>query len=146
MKVRFVFFATRIDLFAQEIAHIRALLFTHDTESVIMTDSSQLISLIPHLQRESSVVLLFASSNEELEELILMKEHFGSIPTILVLPDDNTETLQKGMLLHPLYFMARHAELRQFTLAVDELCHCCEGQTKQTRRYSPSNTHSRTVS
>jgi hypothetical protein len=85
----------------------------------------------------------FISENEELEDLVNLKEYFSSIPTILVLPDDNIETLQRGMLLHPLYFMAKHAELCQYSFAVNELCYIYEDRLNQSDRYSFA--HNRTV-
>ena len=51
-----------------------------------------------------------------------IKEQFGAIPTVLILPDENTETFQKGMLLQPFYFMAKQDHIRQFSLAINELC------------------------
>ena len=137
--VEFIFYATRPELFTQEIAHIKSLLLTYDTQSIIITDRTHLVCLSPQLSKENNVVLLFASSDEELEDLVNLKECFGSIPTILVLPDDNTETLQRGMLLHPLYFMAKHAELSQYSFAVNELCHIYEDHNNQTIRSSSLN-------
>ena len=137
--VEFIFYATRPELFAQEIAHIKSLLLTYNTKSVIITDRTQLVCLAPQLSKENNVVLLFASSDEELEDLLNIQEYFGSIPTILVLPDDNTETLQRGMLLHPLYFMAKHAELSQYSFAVNELCHIYKDHNNQTIRSSSLN-------
>ena len=138
--VRFIFYATRPELFAQEIAHIKSLLLMYNTKSVIITDRTLLVCLAPQLSKENNVVLLFASSDEELEDLVNIKEYFGLIPTILVLPDDNTKTLQRGMLLHPRYFMAKHAELSQFSLAVNELCHIYEEHNNQRAHYSSLNT------
>jgi hypothetical protein len=134
--VKFIFYATRPGLFGQEIAHIKSLLLTYNTKSVIITDRTQLVCLAPQLSKENNVVLLFASSDEELEDLVNLKEYFSSIPTILVLPDDNIETLQRGMLLHPLYFMAKHAELCQYSFAVNELCYIYEDRLNQSDRYS----------
>ena len=138
--VKFIFYATRPELFAQEIAHIKSLLLMYNTKSVIITDRTHLVCLAPQLSKENHVVLLFVSSGEELEDLVILKKYFGSIPTILILPDDNTETLQRGMLLHPLYFMAKHAELSQFSLAVNEICHIYEDHFNQTIRSSSLNT------
>ena len=134
--VEFIFYATRPELFAQEIAHIKSLLLKYNTKSVIITDQTHLICSTPQLSKENNVVLLFASSDEELEDLLNIQEYFGPIPTILVLPDDNTETLQRGMLLHPLYFMAKHAELCQYSFAVNELCYIYEDRLNQSDRYS----------
>ena len=76
-------------------------------------------------------------SQEELDNLINVKQYFKALPTILVLPDDNIETLQRGMLLNPLYFLAKHAGLNQFSLAVSELCHIYTDHFRQ-----PSDLHS----
>ena len=120
--VRFIFYATKPELFSQELSHIKRLLLSYDTETILITDRTQLVCLMPQLDRKDSVVLLFASTDEELDDLVQIKQHFGAIPSILILPDDNTSALQRGMLLHPLYFMSKHAELNQYSLAVDELC------------------------
>ena len=132
----FIFYATKPELFSQEITHIESLLAKFTTKSLIISDRIQLICLIPKLCKESSVVLLFASSDEELEDLVNIKERLGAIPTILILPDDDTETLQRGMLLHPLYFLTQHAELNQFSYAVNELCHIYEGYFDQNTLHS----------
>lgn len=137
--VKFIFFATNPELFTQEISHIKSLLLTYNSESVIITETYQLISLTSQLSKEKSVVILFASSNEELEDLQNIKESLGAIPTILVLPDDNTMTLQRGMLLKPLYFMAKHSELSQFSVAVNEIYNIYEDHFSQTGRFSMYN-------
>ena len=141
--IKFVFYATSPELFAQEITHIKSLLLMHNAKSVVVTNRTHLESLVPQLNKKDNVILLFASSDEELEDLVNIKELFSSIPTILVLPDDNTKTLQRGMLLHPLYFMTKHAERSQFSLVVNELYHIYEdhnNQSNQTIRSSSMNT------
>lgn len=103
----------------------------YNTESVVITDSNRLLCLTSQLCKEKNIIILFATSDEELEGLVNLREHLGAIPTILVLPDDNTKTLQRGMLLSPLYFMAKNAELNQFSLAVNELCHIYKDYSHQ---------------
>ena len=122
--IRFVFYANRPEIFSQEISHIQSLLIQHNTELLIINDRAKLILLIPQLCQEKSVAILCASTTDELDDLMMVREEFASIPTVLVLPDDHTETFQRGMLLNPLYFMARQDDLRHVSLAINELCHC----------------------
>ena len=134
--IKFIFFATSPELFSQEISHIKSLLLTYNSEWAIITDKSQLVLLAPELNKESSVVILFASSDKELEDLLEIKESFGAIPTVLVLPNDNTMTLQRGMMLHPLNFMAKHSGLNQYSVAVSEIYNIYEDHFHQKRGYS----------
>lgn len=134
--VKFIFYATRPEIFVQEISHIESLLQFYNTRSLLITDRTQLICLLPQLRKENNVILLFTHSDKDLDDLINIYEQFNAIPTILVLPDDNTQTLQRGMLLHPLYFMAKHAELNQFSLAVNEIYHIYGDHFKPTFPYS----------
>ena len=134
--VEYVFFVTHPEVFAKEIAHIKSLLMMYNTRSMVIDDSDRFLYLIPQLSKQKSIIILFATSNEELEDLISFREHLGAIPTILVLPDDNTRTLQKGMLLSPMYFMAKNSEVNQFSLAIDELHHIYEDYFHDTRSSS----------
>lgn len=131
--IRFIFYATRPELFVQEIKHIHSLLFSYHARFVIINDRVELLSFIPESRKESTVLLLFASTHEELEDLVNIKEQFSAIPTVLVLPDDCTETVQKGMLLHPLYFMTKHDDPRDFSSAINQLCHIYEDFTQKAR-------------
>ena len=130
---KFIIYATSLDLFAQEISHIHSLLVSSNTEELlVLNNKTELISLIPNLCNERTVAILFASSSDELDDLVSIKEQFGAISTVLVLPDDQTETLQRGMLFNPLYFMTKQDELRHYSLAINELCHIYEDHFNQT--------------
>lgn len=129
--VKFIFYASKPELFNKEITHIKFLLTMYSTESVIISDWSKLYCLIPHLHKENDVVFLFVSSNEELERFVRIRECFDSVPMIVVLPDDKTETLQKGMILNPVYFLTQNAEPSQLLSAVNELCKIYESYFDQ---------------
>ena len=120
--IKFILFSTKPNLFTEEITHIKFLLRRSGTESIIVNDRTELILLIPQLSKEESVVMLFASSSDELNDFVNIRQLFGSVSIVLILPEDNTEMLQQAMLLHPVYFMAKNAELSQFSLAVNDLC------------------------
>lgn len=138
--INFILFATNPKLFADEITHIKSLLQRNGTESVIINDRTELICLIPKLCKEKSVVLLFASSGEELDDYVNIRECFGAISVVLILPDDDTARLQRAMLLHPLYFIAKHAVLNHFSLAVNDLCDIYANHfTEQTTRNNSYN-------
>lgn len=141
--VRILFYATQLEMFSQEISHLQSLLF--DTELLFISDRTDLICMLPELCREQTVVILFASSDEELEDLVNIKEKFASMPTVLVLPDDHVETFQKGMLLHPLYFMARQDDFRYFSSAIDDLCHIYKNHPHKSVRRSPGEVNSQPI-
>ena len=124
--VKFILFASRLELFTKEIAYIQSQLIAYNSEIAITDNTFKFISLIANSRKEENVAILFASSDDELQQFLDLKKHLCPIPTILVLPDDHIETLQKGMLLSPLYFMAKHAEFNQFSVAINELCHIYE--------------------
>lgn len=133
---KFIIYATRVEMFAQEIAHIRSLLDAYDTELAIISDRAELVCLIPGLNRESAAAVLFASSDEDLEYLVKIKEHFGSIPTVLVLPDDRTETFQTGMLLNPLFFMSKNETLMHLSFTINELCYIYKDRFSEPSQFS----------
>lgn len=121
--VRFILYASKPAIFTQEIAHIQSLAVTCHSSVLITDNLFKLIHLVAQTSKQESVAILFAATDEELKNLVELRGRISSIPTILVLPDDDIDTLQKGMLLSPLYFMARYAETSQFTVAINELCH-----------------------
>ena len=88
--VTFIVYAARLDLFTQEILHIKSLLGSYDTDLLILNNKNKLISLIPGLCKNKTAAIFFASSKEGLEDLVGIKEQFGAIPTVLILPDENT--------------------------------------------------------
>ena len=119
--VKFLFFTTRPKEFAKEIAYVHSLSVLYSIELLVVYTRTKLVSSISALTEKMTIAILIASSAEELEGLICLKQQFGSITTILVLPDDLTETLQKAMLLNPLYFMTIQDNFSHFASAFSEL-------------------------
>lgn len=119
--INFVLFVTRLELFAQEIAHIQSQFISYDAQLVIIEKLNEFLSLIPSLNAKRTVVILFISSTDELKDLVKTKTKIGEIPSVIVLPDDQVKTFQRGMLLRPLYFFTKQDDPRHISIAIDEL-------------------------
>lgn len=103
--VKVIFYAPRSQIFSGDIAFFFPWCMLQPIKLITVHARHALISSVGELNRDRVILILAASSNTDLEELISLKEMFLSLPTILILPDDSLETLQKGMLLNPVYFM-----------------------------------------
>lgn len=119
--VTFLLYTSKLESFAREALHLRSLVLSYKARMLIMEDTEQLARMLTKLKDEMTVAVLLASSTEELEELVEIREHLHSIPSVLILPDERVQTLQMTMLLNPFYFTAKHECLRPLTLAIDEL-------------------------
>ena len=119
--INFLFYTTEPQKFAEEITHIHSLSVLHSIELFIVCNSAKLMSSVSVLPKEKTIAILIASTAKELEDLILLQQQFSSISTILVLPDDLTETLQMGMLLSPIYFMTIQDNFSHFASATRDI-------------------------
>ena len=75
-----------------------------DDEIVIYHDINSLSNQFYQLRGNISIMVLVATTQNDLIELILKKHLFDDIPIILILPDRNNETISKGLKLYPRFF------------------------------------------
>lgn len=129
--VKFILYSTSTELHIQEIDHIQSILDYYNAELLVVNDTDKLIHLINGIEKTYTAVIFFVSSYEELENLVIVKEKFGQIPTILILPDNESKTLQRGMTLNPVFFMSKQDDKRHISLAVNELCYIYDEHFKQ---------------
>ena len=87
-------------------------------ETSLLSDKLEFCTDIPALRikmtqlgQRPNVVVLFASSTEELNRLIKMKELFFDIPVIVVIPNDNQENISLGHKLHPRFLSTINGSL-----------------------------------
>ena len=87
-------------------------------ETRLLSDKLEFCTDIPALRikmtqlgQRPNVVVLFASSTEELNRLIKMKELFFDIPVIVVIPNDNQENISLGHKLHPRFLSTINGSL-----------------------------------
>ncbi len=84
--------------------------FQHDEISVC-TDIADLQSKLQQIVRRPDVAVLFASTSEELNRLVEMKDHFFNIALIVILKDFSSENINLGYKLHPRFLSTMNENL-----------------------------------
>lgn len=119
--VKIVFYTSKPQRFSADIARYLSWSFLQSIDLITVNENKRLISTIAGLKKEKIIIVLVALSISELEELICLKQEFNSLPKILILPDNSVDTLQKGMLLSPVYFMSVQDDFRHVATSIMNL-------------------------
>jgi len=77
-------------------------------------------------------MVLVATTQNDLIELIFKKHLFDDIPIILILPDRNNETISKGLKLYPRFFDYIDSDFSNVALVFFK---CCFGVEQNDEEY-----------
>ncbi|WP_153306499.1 hypothetical protein [Desulfogranum japonicum] len=121
--------------FRQSLEHIEAL------ESV--TDCWNYHDLRAHFEKLAPLpeaVVLYAASSEELESFSVFRPRLDNVFFILVLPDDQDETIAKGHLLRPRFLAYKDEDFSQITAVLQQLMKKQQEQTDAVPGLFPGKT------
>ena len=97
-------------------------------ESVISTQNLEVFQNLEGLSerlhrfpREIAVVVLFPANEDQLSELISLKDYLDGIPLILVLPDGERETISKGYKLYPRFISFINSDFTDVAAVLEKM-------------------------
>jgi len=80
--------------------------------------------------QNSTVVLLHAASHDSLDDIMLIREKLGGTRIILILPDEEDDTVAKGHLLRPRFISTVNCDFNNILAVLNKM----ESNEKSERR------------
>ncbi|MDQ5987608.1 MAG: hypothetical protein CSYNP_03353 [Syntrophus sp. SKADARSKE-3] len=76
-------------------------MIVHEEDTMICRDIDTLSNILHQTRTAEAIAMLYTSRNSELQNILSLHELLWNMKLILVLPDDNADTVAKGHSLHP---------------------------------------------
>ena len=119
--VKILFYTNDPKRFATEITCMLAMSAENALEFQSVYNSTSLEQLLQIERSTTHIVILAALSNEELEELLPIRMGYPDLTVVLLLADDNDETLKKAHLFRPKFLSTIHNNFKDVISVVEKL-------------------------
>lgn len=119
--VKILFYTSNSKKFATEITCMLAMSTENSFEFQPAYNTTSLEQLLQMETSSNCVVILAALSNEELEELLQLRKRYSDLPIVLLLADDNDETLKKAHMFRPKFLSTFKNDFKDVVSVVEKL-------------------------
>jgi hypothetical protein len=131
--VRVVFYAQRTKGLGDRLRRLIEALVTKK-ETVICRTVDSLSGALRQPQNHLSLAVLIAASEEELNELVGLRDLLEYVPIVLVLPNRRVQTIAQGHRLRPRFLTDVDSDWIDIAAVLSKMlshkCACCKGTEK----------------
>lgn len=119
--VKILFYTSDPKKFGTEITCMLAMSAENSFEFQSVYASSILEQLLQSEGLLNHILILAALSHEELDKLFQLRSRFSDLPIVLLLADDNDETLQRAHMFRPKFLSTIHNDFKDVISVVEKL-------------------------
>jgi len=119
--MKIIFYASKPDKFAVEITSVNSFSFLQSCDFYPIYNKANLVKSIQSEVQEELIAILTADSDEELMDLVELKQLLHAIPIILIIADDSDTTIHEAHKLRPRFLTTAGGDFNSVLSVVKNL-------------------------
>ena len=121
LEMKIIFYASKPDKFAVEITSVNSFSFLQSCDFYPIYNKANLVKSIQSEVQEELIAILTADSDEELMDLVELKQLLHAIPIILIIADDSDTTIHEAHKLRPRFLTTAGGDFNSVLSVVKNL-------------------------
>ena len=121
MNAKILFYASRPEKFPTEITCINSFSYSNACTFLPVYNGTYLSDYMQNSEKNEMIAILTATSEEEMTDLVLMKDLFDTIPIILIISDESDSMVHKAHKLRPRFLATFDDDFNSILSVVENL-------------------------